>query len=374
MSLKQAVEASQGEAFPAQRQVLVYKGKILEDQTTLEQAEVSEAGFLVVTVKKPFSKAKQPTAPPKVEAAEAVAPAVPPAPAAKEAPPAPTPSPAPEGAPAARAEGAASGAPVPAEEGLIQGAASNLATGSALEAAVSSICDMGFPKEQVMKAMRAAFNNPDRAVEYLMNGIPEQEPEVPQAVAPILAGAGGEAGAGAGAGAGMASGDGRRVVLCPQCQGAGLVKEVDNFRELEHNCDHCDGEGTYITVKGVRQSAADPAGQKHMAEGDHAPGARVVALKSRVARLEQQREGYEKEISGLRAKIDGGGEGPGGEEWALLDSLLTQLRLMVDKVEAEREKAATLVLQAQHLQDEEDSSVSAGHSDEDSDEVPGLTQ
>ena len=172
----------------------------------------------------------------------------------------------------------------------------------------------------------------------------------------------------------MAAGDGRRVVLCPQCQGAGLVKEVDNFRELEHNCDHCDGEGTYITVKGVRQSPADPAGRRHMAEGDHAPGARVVALKSRVARLEQQREGYEKEIFVLRARIDGGGEGLGGEERALLDSLLTQLRLMVDKVEAEREKAATLVLQTQHLQDEEDSSVSAGHSDEEGDKVPSLAQ
>lgn len=195
--------------------------------------------------------------------------------------------------------------------------------------------------------------------------------------AELAAAGGGEAaaaGAAAGAGAGVAAGDGRRVVLCPQCQGAGLVKEVDNFRELEHNCDHCDGEGTYITVKGVRQSPADPAGRRHMAEGDHAPGARVVALKSRVARLEQQREGYEKEISVLRARIDGGGEGLGGEERALLDSLLTQLRLMVDKVEAEREKAATLVLQTQHLQDEEDSSVSAGHSDEEGDKVPSLAQ
>lgn len=85
------------------------------------------------------------------------------APAAGSAPAAPAAPAAAEAAPAAGAAAAEAADPYSA-------AASHLLTGSALEQAVNGMIEMGFPREEVMRAMRAAYNNPERAVEYLMSG------------------------------------------------------------------------------------------------------------------------------------------------------------------------------------------------------------
>lgn len=54
-----------------------------------------------------------------------------------------------------------------------------LATGSEYDSAVANLVEMGFVRDQVIHAMRAAFNNPDRAAEYLMTGIPESAQRPP---------------------------------------------------------------------------------------------------------------------------------------------------------------------------------------------------
>lgn len=45
--------------------------------------------------------------------------------------------------------------------------------GTERQAAIENMESMGFPRADIDRAMRAAYNNPDRAVEYLLTGIPE---------------------------------------------------------------------------------------------------------------------------------------------------------------------------------------------------------
>lgn len=53
---------------------------------------------------------------------------------------------------------------------------SNIVLGEELDAVITRIMDMGYGREEVERALRASFNNPERAVEYLLTGLlPEGE-------------------------------------------------------------------------------------------------------------------------------------------------------------------------------------------------------
>lgn len=205
---KKAVAEYQGNSEHATGYRLIYAGKILKDADTLEAAGVSSTGRVVAM---PPAKAKPASSAATSSAAATTATASPSDTASKSTPAkdsgngAAT-STAAETAPVA-AGAATSGGEQPAAAAGTTAAISgdgSLLTGAAFDASIRKLCDMGFPEEDVKKAMRAAFNNPDRAVEYLLSGIPETAEPEPTPVAPVpqAATTGDAAGAQTGAAAG----------------------------------------------------------------------------------------------------------------------------------------------------------------------------
>ncbi|GHJ86070.1 hypothetical protein NliqN6_2472 [Naganishia liquefaciens] len=173
--LKAKIKDTQG--FAVESQKIIYAGKILPDTSSVGQHNIKEKDFLVVMV----TKAKPATAAAATPAPAAPAPAATtPAPTSSamdtsedsqaattiETAPAdvavPTAVPGPAQAEAANEAAAAAGS----------GHGASFLSGDALQSAISSMMEMGFERDQVMRALRASFNNPDRAVEYLMTGIP----------------------------------------------------------------------------------------------------------------------------------------------------------------------------------------------------------
>ncbi|XP_071692060.1 ubiquitin receptor RAD23d-like [Rutidosis leptorrhynchoides] len=184
--VKKNIETVQGDVYPAAQQMLIHQGKVLKDGTTLEENKVAENSFIVIML----SKTKAPAGETSSTATAPKAPqtsVTPPAPAATQAPPPAVTQPAsvPSATPATNP---ASILNAPSENVYDQ-AASNLVAGSTLEGTIQHLLDMGggiWDRDTVVRALRAAFNNPERAVEYLYSGIPEAA-EVPPPVTGVQA-------------------------------------------------------------------------------------------------------------------------------------------------------------------------------------------
>ncbi|KAL5741616.1 hypothetical protein ACOSP7_028348 [Xanthoceras sorbifolium] len=174
--VKKNIENVHGsDVYPAAQQMLIHQGKVLKDDTTLEENKVAENSFVVVmlTKNKVSSSGASATSASPANQAQPTS-SLPPTvtqPSTTSQTPAPTVAP-PQSVP----ESTPTAVPVSSVSDVYGQAASNLVAGSNLEATVQQLLDMGggsWDREIVIRALRAAFNNPERAVEYLYSGIPE---------------------------------------------------------------------------------------------------------------------------------------------------------------------------------------------------------
>ncbi|KAJ1902060.1 UV excision repair protein rad23 [Kickxella alabastrina] len=173
--VKLKVEESQG--YPASTQKLIFSGKILTNEQTVEEIKITDKDFMVVMTVKAKAVAK-----PKAEApAPAPVPAPTPVPAPAPVVSTPASTAQPEAPPAVqriatqpRMEEPVTPTPVARTvTGSGEALGSSFIAGEQYETAISNMVEMGYSREQCVKAMRASFNNADRAVEYLIMGIPE---------------------------------------------------------------------------------------------------------------------------------------------------------------------------------------------------------
>lgn len=131
LEMKQEIMKENGSQVGSQK--LIHSGKVLDDGKLVSEYGIKEKDFVVLMVTK--AVVKPPAAVPVVQPT----PIVQPTPVAQ---PTPTAQP--------------------------TDTTTSLATGASYDSAVANLTEMGFEVEQIKAAMRAAFNNPDRAAEYLM--------------------------------------------------------------------------------------------------------------------------------------------------------------------------------------------------------------
>ncbi|XP_037608014.1 UV excision repair protein RAD23 homolog B [Sebastes umbrosus] len=179
--IKEKIEEEKGkDHFPVAGLKLIYAGKVLSDDAALKEYKITEKNFVVVMVTKAKAASAAPQPSPATPAPSTAAPAAPAASSSSsentsersssDDKPEETQSPTAE--PASTSVGSSEAS---TNTNLIDEAVSNLVTGASYDAMVNEMMLMGYEREQVVAALRASFNNPDRAVEYLLTGIPGRD-------------------------------------------------------------------------------------------------------------------------------------------------------------------------------------------------------
>ncbi|KAL5969353.1 UV excision repair protein rhp23 [Taenia solium] len=161
--VKEKIKKSRPNDFGESKLKLICSGKVLEDDKSLSDYKVTDKNFVVVMAQ--IVKPPKETLPEPIKKSEVCA--VPPEnPGASAPPPVPAPPP--------PSDAAASAAPSNPSD------SNDLLTGETLESAIRNMIEMGFERVKVEQALRMSFNNPERAVEYLISGnLPEEVSEQP---------------------------------------------------------------------------------------------------------------------------------------------------------------------------------------------------
>ncbi|XP_031618690.1 UV excision repair protein RAD23 homolog A [Contarinia nasturtii] len=176
LKLKQKIEAERGKDYQTESQKLIYAGMILADEKTIASYNFDEKKFIVVMVNKSAKKdtkleeeaasttitstssttKTEEAGSTNIKAATNVESKSEPAKTDESVPSESTPA-------------------VTAQQQSVQSAAESalITSGDEYNSMITNIMEMGYTRDEVERALRASFNNPDRAVEYLLSGIPD---------------------------------------------------------------------------------------------------------------------------------------------------------------------------------------------------------
>ncbi|XP_039788439.1 ubiquitin receptor RAD23b-like isoform X3 [Panicum virgatum] len=166
MAVKKNIEEKQGkDSYPWGQQLLIFNGQVLKDESTLDENKVSEDGFLVVMLSKSKTSGSSGTSSAQPSST----------PATRQPPPVDPPRQAPQLPVAAATTSQPEGLHAQTPSNTYDNSASNLLSGSNIDTMINQLMEMGggsWDRDKVQRALRAAYNNPERAVEYLYSGIP----------------------------------------------------------------------------------------------------------------------------------------------------------------------------------------------------------
>lgn len=180
--MKEKIFENKGANFAVAGQKLIVNGQIMNDENKLSSYNIATAKFVVIMTAAP----KTPLAPAAAKAAGATTGAssstsqaaaattkTEKASPSKESPPAGKKEEPKSSSLTEQATPAAAAVSSQATAAPSASAESTLVVGEAYETIVKQIMEMGYERSMVENALKASYNNPDRAVEYLLTGIPE---------------------------------------------------------------------------------------------------------------------------------------------------------------------------------------------------------